>query len=575
MKTKIIALLLLYIPIVTIGQTPIVQKLIDGKPCDSCLVKSFIYTSNILPHVFIGSYINTNRFWEEIDEFKESVQKIEDKIALNKQHESLTYIISDSIFNIVYLTELDRKSDFLNTKNYDYNEVEIQVEKNNQIIMNWKILDHLPSVDGYKINRYKYDYVNKKDTFDSYTTTHATGDIKLAYDDLVIITLRNINNKEIIWKHFITRKIGKPNNIDYYQVSINTTQFKESLQSFLNDPISSDYIRMNDTINSFYLQRNNIGVLIFKALEVGEELEYKLGKNLPWKTIKNDGESAFQSTYIILDNEDIPPGTTKTLFLRYKNQPETEIPITIRGTEDITQTSLFKILAGFMLASLLFGIWHYFKQKRTKKRLEELNQKNKNIETQLSLLSGQLNPHFLFNALNAIQGTIMNEEFDTANTYISAVANFMRRVMDDGIKEFISLQEELNLEEEYLKIEHKRKKFTYNIKISPSLNPLEIEFPPLLLQPILENSIRHGLSSTITNPHIEIEIYKDKKNLVVKIMDNGTYWDVTKFIEGQGFSLTQKRISIYNDKLDAMKILMGTDYSEGTITTFTFINWLS
>ena len=151
----------------------------------------------------------------------------------------------------------------------------------------------------------------------------------------------------------------------------------------------------------------------------------------------------------------------------------------------------------------------------------------------------------------------------------------MRRVMDDGKKEFVSLREELKLEEDYLKLEQQRKDFTYNITISPTLNNMPIDFPPLLLQPILENAIRHGLTSTVANPHITIHITKEESNLIVQIIDNGHHWDVDKLNEGTGLSLVNRRINLYNEKLAPLHISMNITNANGTISTFTFKNWLT
>ncbi|MCA5003724.1 sensor histidine kinase [Sphingobacterium bovistauri] len=577
MKLKIIALLLLYIPILTIGQIPRVQKLIDGKPCDTCFVKHDMSFSNILPYVSIGTYSNPQRLSDKLKEFKVNEFTKDEKASYSKFFESHRHIITDSIFRLVFVTENDDKRYWPirhDYKNYDYKEVEILIEKNNKILNNWQILDKLPPVYGYQLNRFT-DGDSKNGISEPWASTHQTDDIHLYYDDIITFTFRKSDTKEIIQTTHIKRILDKPKKFVYYQTQTNSKGIKESLQSFLNDPLNSDFIRNKDTTNSFELRRNNLGVLVFNSLEEGEEIEFTLDKQTGWKSIQKNGKSAFEHKFIILDNEDIPPGTNKTLYLRYKNQPETEIPITIRGVEDLTQTSIFKIIAGFMLASLLFGSWFYFKNKLIKKKLADLNKKNKAIETQLSLLSGQLNPHFLFNSLNAIQGTIMNKDFETANAYISDVASFMRRVMDDGKKEFISLSEELKLEEDYLQLENKRKPFTYTIQISPSITTNAIDFPPLLLQPILENAIRHGLKNEIVNPHIGIKILEKNLDLIFQITDNGKYWDVSKAQNGQGLSLTHKRISIYNEKLDAMKITMDITYQEGTLTRFTFKNWLA
>src|SRR5690606_16977637 len=137
--------------------------------------------------------------------------------------------------------------------------------------------------------------------------------------------------------------------------------------------VSLDSEVKGDVNRSLSLKRNNIGVLLFNALEDGEEIEYTYDIATPRKSIKRERESYFQNKFIILDNEDIPPGKTKTLYLRYKNQPETEIEISIRGIEDLTQTSIFKIIAGFLLASLLFGIFYFFNRRRIKKKLSQLN----------------------------------------------------------------------------------------------------------------------------------------------------------------------------------------------------------
>ncbi len=149
--------------------------------------------------------------------------------------------------------------------------------------------------------------------------------------------------------------------------------------------------------------------------------------------------------------------------------------------------------------------------------------------------------------------------------------------MDSGKKEFVSLQEELNIEEDYLKLEQQRATFTYAINVAPGLDAGQIDFPPLLLQPVLENSIRHAFNTDNTNPAININIAKNGNNLLVEVSDNGsTGWDVERMSLGHGLSLTKKRMAVYNDKLEAMNIQMQIKYQpKGTVTTFTFNNWLA
>ncbi|MBC8054118.1 MAG: histidine kinase, partial [Sphingobacteriaceae bacterium] len=232
--------------------------------------------------------------------------------------------------------------------------------------------------------------------------------------------------------------------------------------------------------------------------------------------------------------------------------------------------SIFLLAAG----SIGFYLWN----RRNKQKLAAMKRKNEDVETRLSLLSGQLNPHFLFNSLNAIQGTINSSNPEKANTYIGNVAGFMRDVMDNGRKEFVSLKEELKLEEDYLKLEQERRAFSYNISIAPGLEPSLIDFPPLLVQPVLENSIRHAFKDELYHPALSIEVTRDSNSLCVKVTDNGsTVWNADGVREGHGLSLTRKRIAVYNEKLEGMAIHMAINChpGSGTITKFTFRNWFA
>ncbi|MFD2145022.1 sensor histidine kinase [Mucilaginibacter antarcticus] len=105
-----------------------------------------------------------------------------------------------------------------------------------------------------------------------------------------------------------------------------------------------------------------------------------------------------------------------------------------------------------------------------------------------------------------------------------------------------------------------------------------IDFPPLLLQPVLENSLRHAFATNHTNPMLNVSIFKENATLYVEVSDNGnTSWDTEKAKEGHGLSLTKKRLAVYNDKLEAMPIKMQIKYQPGTgtITTFSFKNWFA
>ncbi|SDD48910.1 sensor histidine kinase [Niabella drilacis] len=351
---------------------------------------------------------------------------------------------------------------------------------------------------------------------------------------------------------------------------------KENFQAFLTSDISREKVKDGDAVHDFSLQTGNLGVLSFSS-DNDDIIEYRFSTDENWKSTRNASGSLFEKkAYILLDQTDVPPGATKTLLLRYKGLPGSVHKINIKGIDASAHNSWTRIGAGFLLALGFFYIFYLLKRRQHKKQLLRLRQKNKDVETQLSLLSGQLNPHFLFNSLNAIQGTLNSENPERANIYIGHVAGFMRDVMDYGKKEFISLEEELRLEEAYLQLEQERKPFFYHINIVGPVDATQTDFPPLLLQPVLENSIRHAFAASAVAAALSVEVSVVNKNLMVQITDNGSEWQPDAVREGHGLSLVKKRIAVYNEKLSTMNISMSTIYKSGTgtITTFTFNNWL-
>jgi LytS/YehU family sensor histidine kinase len=176
-----------------------------------------------------------------------------------------------------------------------------------------------------------------------------------------------------------------------------------------------------------------------------------------------------------------------------------------------------------------------------------------------------------------VQSLIRQNDPEAANQYVTEVATFMRTIMDNGRKELVSLAEEIGIEEKYIALEQKRKAFTYTFR-NECGNGLEtIDFPPLLLQPVIENCIRHGLAENVRNPTLSITIRCDATDLIVVIADNGTGFDTSVKMPGHGLSLTAKRIALINEKLPAMQIVLQTKSGQGsgTATEIRLLKWLS
>jgi LytS/YehU family sensor histidine kinase len=136
-----------------------------------------------------------------------------------------------------------------------------------------------------------------------------------------------------------------------------------------------------------------------------------------------------------------------------------------------------------------------------------------------------MNPHFMFNALNAIQSMIYSEDKKKAMDYLAKFSLLMRKILTNSIKSVISLDEEIEMLLLYLEIEQARygKLFSYRIHLDPTLESDEVAIPPMLIQPFVENAIEHGLLHKQGEKQLLMQFEKETggDNLRIIIEDNG------------------------------------------------------
>ena len=148
-----------------------------------------------------------------------------------------------------------------------------------------------------------------------------------------------------------------------------------------------------------------------------------------------------------------------------------------------------RMIMGLILGIALFLVLTYFLVKNIKQK------QRSNTLIQLASLRSQMNPHFIFNSLNSVNGFISNNDEIKANRYISDFSKLMRTVLNNSNSPTVSLAEELKSLGIYLALEHSRfdDKFDYQLDVDSELNTEEIEVPPMLIQPYIENAVWHGL----------------------------------------------------------------------------------
>lgn len=160
------------------------------------------------------------------------------------------------------------------------------------------------------------------------------------------------------------------------------------------------------------------------------------------------------------------------------------------------------------------------RQRRKKEKMEQELR-----ISQLTSLKAQMNPHFMFNALNSIQDFILLNDKVSANTYLGKFSDLMRMVLDMSNRQTITLANEIKALQLYLDLEAVRFEDTlhYEVKIAGDLDPAEWELPSMIIQPFVENAVKHGLLHKRTDRRLKVEFTKspDAGMLHVMIEDNG------------------------------------------------------
>lgn len=274
---------------------------------------------------------------------------------------------------------------------------------------------------------------------------------------------------------------------------------------------------------------------------------------------------------ISLDNDvfkyDISPQEIEKYTARYT------LAITLDQESYTKKEAFIYILIIAFFLGLVFLVILYFTRKRNKKKLAEQEQQKNAAKLQLNSIRSQLNPHFLFNALSGIQNLMNKNETDRANKYLAKFARLTRNVLDD--KELISLSQEKTLLDDYLQMEQLRFGFQYEINPSEDLDLANIEIPSMLLQPFVENAVKHGISQQATAGKITIEFMKQANDLVLTVADNGNGFDTEKKYNGLGLQLSSSRIALLNRIYKENRFTLAMQSTtNGTKIGLTLTDWL-
>jgi two-component sensor histidine kinase len=236
------------------------------------------------------------------------------------------------------------------------------------------------------------------------------------------------------------------------------------------------------------------------------------------------------------------------------------------------KTKFFTILGWGASSILLAFIAGYFiYRNRVAKIKSELSVKQRIKELEIKAIRSQMNPHFIFNALNSIQSLINSKLYKEANIYLEKFALMMRKVLNNSEKSMVALSEELDAVTLYCELEQLRFDFDLNVQVAPGLNTQLIEIPGMIIQPLVENAIIHGLAQKGAEGKLEINIFTSDNNLSVIVTDNGPGFNSNPVNpDSFGLKLINERLSILQAGGNkAQLILANQDNGTGAIVTLT------
>ncbi|MGI9551630.1 MAG: histidine kinase [Aurantibacter sp.] len=383
-------------------------------------------------------------------------------------------------------------------------------------------------------------------------------------------TLYYYRHSKKAFETFVHVKNESPDNTDFYQVVNNSY-----VEIFANniDKAVSDLQMVIDSLGPKVADKNDRDVLVtaYENLILGYEKKNDLKRAILALKEKGIFENEFHQKLLAQELEKLEID----FETKNKEQEIVKLKEEAQKTETILLQQRIISYSAISLGVLLLAIGGLFYKQNS------LNEKFRRVSLEQRLLRSQMNPHFLFNALNTASLLVDKKSVD-AKTYILKLAKLLRLTLENSREDFVLLEDELSALESYLELQSNfSKNFDYELTLAGDIEPHHMQIPPMLIQPFIENAIVHGIAKIEEKGQIKIEIKKNGKNLLLcRIVDNGVgihSKDKKSAIGHKSISLSivKERLDVYHKKSDQKPFLEIDNASEneklspGTKVTFT------
>jgi ligand-binding sensor domain-containing protein len=266
--------------------------------------------------------------------------------------------------------------------------------------------------------------------------------------------------------------------------------------------------------------------------------------------------------------------TTRETFLSYPSLPSGDYELQLIATNKfgvesdmiripftvgkrLWEKTWFRLLALLIIGALIWIFVSVRIRKIRRQNNEKMQINDRMAELEQMALKAQMNPHFIFNSLNSVQQYVIDKDLRGANKFITEFSRLIRLTLDISSRTKISIYEEVSYLSTYLELEKTKfeDKFSYNVVVEGEMDSSEWFIPPMILQPYVENSIRHGVRYRHDKlGHIRVSFSLNEQYLICQVEDNGVgrkkaaeyKSEIAIEYQSKGMTLTAKRIEMLN-----------------------------
>lgn len=317
----------------------------------------------------------------------------------------------------------------------------------------------------------------------------------------------------------------------------------------LRIPYNKNFLSLQFAVTNFSNEKNN-------------QFSYRLkGLNDNWSQLSTANTANFTS---------LPPGDY-VFELRSVNSDgkwsDGTAKLVITILKPWWQTWTFRIIAAFLIAALVF----YFVRRRVQSVRRDATLKQQMAELEMKGLHAQMNPHFIFNSLNSIKEMIWSDDKQNASRYLSKFAQLIRTGLEQSRQTFITVEQCIDHLQQYLEMEKLRfEKFSYSIITNKASDISGVKIAPMLVQPLVENALWHGLGNKEDDRQLFIRFSGDSHNLICEIEDNGigirqsikNKQHIFRAHHSLGIVNIKERLEVLNEKYNMNCSLTITDKSD-------------